>query len=83
MVPVADENGKICAAGKDLRILAGKGGKLPDRGILFENNLAIRIRIYFKRITLADPHRAADFLRDDHASKIIDSSYNSSGFHYK
>ena len=81
MIPVANENGQIGAAGKNLRILAGEGRKLPDGGILFKDHLTVRIRIYFKRITLTNPHGAANFFWNDHASQVVDPSYNSSGFH--
>lgn len=71
VVAVAHDHRPVGHLVQDLCILPGKRGHLPDRGIFFKDNAALRVCKDFKRIAFADAQRAADFFRDDDASKVV------------
>lgn len=71
VVAVADERRQVCRFAQHLRILGGKRGKLSYRRVFPENHASLRVGENFQRIALADPQRAADLLRDDHAAEVV------------
>ena len=57
------------------RVILGEIGNLANRGILFEDDLSILIRIDFKRVALANSQCAPNLLRDHHTPQFVDSPH--------
>ncbi|MPN03717.1 hypothetical protein SDC9_150949 [bioreactor metagenome] len=72
------------AAGGFIQGLTQLSRKIPQtahQGILFENNAAILVGVYFQWIALSDAHGSANFLWNYHAAKIVDTANDSGCFH--
>ena len=81
-VAVADDDSHVAYLVKCLGVLRGKAGQLADRRIFFEDDLAFAVGVDLKRVALADTHGAADLLRDNDPSEVVDSAHDSCCFHY-
>lgn len=71
LIPVSDADAVAAGHRQGFRILFGKSAEFSDRGVFFQDDLALAVREDLKRISFFDPQGAADFFGDDDTAEVI------------